>query len=102
MRVFALALVVFMAVGVNLPDGMIARMGFEPSYLLAALVALVIGWLMAHAHALLIVLVVILSFGANLPAEYAQRWNIDADYMLAALVAVVLLPVLERMIGWDE
>lgn len=102
MRVFALALVIFMAVGVNLPAGMIARLGFEPSYFMAALVALVIAWLMAHAHAFLIALVVILSFGANLPEEYAQRWNIDTDYMLAALVAVVLLPLLERMIGWDE
>lgn len=102
MRVLALALVIFMAIGVNLPHGMIARLGFEPSYMLAALVAVVMAWLMAHAHALLILLVVVLSFGANLPDEYAQRWNIETDYMLAALVAVVLLPLIERMIGWDE
>lgn len=102
MRFFALALVIFMAVGVNLPGGMIARLGFEPNYILAALLAVVVAGMMAQRHVLLIVLVVVLAVGANLPAEYAERLHLDPDYLLAALVAVVLLPVVERLLGWDE
>lgn len=85
-------LVLSMSIGVNLPDNMIARLGFQPDYLKVALAAWIITGLVVYRQLALIVLVVALCIGANLPVPLAEQFNINRDYMLAALVAIVILP----------
>lgn len=96
MRLLLVFLVLFMVIGVNLPESMIARLGFEPGFLKAALAAWVVAGLTFHERTALIVVVVALTIGANLPAGAAARLGIDPDVSLAALVALVLLPLLRH------
>lgn len=85
-----------MSIAVNLPDGMIARLGFEPDYLMAALVALVLaGFIISHRMAM-IVLVVAVCIGANLPLDMAERWGLDRDILVATLVAILFTQWLTR------
>ena len=93
MRFILVFLVLFMSIGVNLPEGIIARMGFEPNYLKAALAAWVITGLTVCHRLALIVLVTLLCIGANLPADWAAQLHINRDALLATLVAIVLTPL---------
>lgn len=102
MRFLALALVLFMALGANMPENMIARVGIEPNFLLAGLMAVAISGMVAHRHILLVILVIVTCVGANLSAEYAQQLGINRDYLMATLVAVVLLPVILKLFDWDD
>ena len=83
----------FLSIAINLPDSMIARLGFDPDYLMAALVAVAITGLTLHRRMLLVVLVVFCSIAANLPAEVVHGWGLDKDYIIATLAVLVLLPV---------
>ena len=96
MRFLLAFLILFMTIAVNLPDSVIARLGFEPNYLLAAMVAVVLAGLVQHRHLLSILLVVALSWGANLPADLAEHWSMDPDIFLAGLIAVVLTPMVAK------
>lgn len=98
MRFVLVFLVLFMAIGVNLPDNMLARVGLDPDYLKVALAAWTITALVFHERVALIVVVVALCVGANLPAEVAAGWGIDRDIALAGLVAVVLTPAFRRVL----
>lgn len=91
-------LTMFMSVGANLDEGFIARLGFHPDVLKAALVAFAITGLVAHWRLLAIALVVLLTIGANMPADVAARMGYDPDVMLAALVALVLTPLLRNQL----
>ena len=84
--------VMFMSIGINLPDGIIARLGMDPNYLIGALIALAITGLIAHRHLALIVLILLMCAGANLPADYAAQVGINRDVLTAGLVAFVLAP----------
>ena len=77
-----------MSIGANLSDGFLIRLGFDPSILLAGLVALVLTGLIAHRSLALIVLIVMVTIGANLPLDTATEMGYDPDYLLAALVAM--------------
>jgi len=88
-----------LSIGVNLSDGFLARMGFDPNLLMAAAVAFVITGLIVHRHLALVVSVVLLTIGANLPAATAASIGYDPDFMLAGLIAVVLLPLTRRLFG---
>lgn len=92
-------LVSFLAIGANLPESVVAQMGFDPDYLKAALAAWLITALVYHRHILLIVLVLVLVGAANLPAETAAQWGVDRTITLAALVALVLMP---KIVSWVE
>ncbi len=88
-----LFLVLFMTVSINLPGGMIARIGLDPGYLLAALVAIAVAGMVIHRHILLVLLVVLLTIGANLPEGASASLGIDRDYLIATLVGIVVLPL---------
>ncbi len=88
MKLFIVFVVVLLSVAVNLPDGMIARVGVDANWLLAALVAWVIAALVYHRRMAMIVIVVVLSFGANLPFDL----GIDRDILAGTLVAVLSVP----------
>jgi hypothetical protein len=97
---FALVfLVLFLVITTNLPSSVVAQMGFEPNYLLGALVAFVVTGLVAHHRIALIVVVVALAIGANLPEEVAGRLHVDRTVLLATLVALLLAP---RIIRWFD
>lgn len=91
--------VMYMSIGVNLPDGIIGRLGVDPNYLIGALIAFVLAGLIAHRHLALIVLVTLMCIGANLPADYAAQVGINRDVLTAGLVACILSPYL---IQWIE
>jgi hypothetical protein len=90
-------LVMYMSIGANLPDGVIARLGVDPNYLVGALFAFIITGLIAHRHLALIVLVILMCIGANLPADYAAQAGINRDVMMASLVTFALSPYIIRI-----
>lgn len=87
-----------MILGSNLPDNIIARLGFDSDYFLVALVAWVITALIAHRESTLIVLVVFMAIGANLPLETAEHLNLNRDILFAGLVAIIVIPFIARHI----
>lgn len=81
-----------LVLGSNLPDNLIARLGFDSGYFLAALVAWVITALIAHRKLALITLVVFIAIGANLPLETAEHLHLNRDVLFAGLVAIIVIP----------
>ena len=92
MRYALTFVVLLMAIGVNVPDNMLARLGIDTGYLLAALIAWVITGLIIHRRLALIVIVLLIALGANLPTDIATHMGIDRDYLTGTLVVVVLAP----------
>ena len=85
-------LIIFLSIATNLPDSMIARLGLDANYLLAALVAIAITGLIAHRHLLLVVLVLGCVVGANLPEDVIEYIGLDRDILFATLIALVVVP----------
>jgi hypothetical protein len=77
---------------INLPDSMIARLGLDANYLLAALAAIAIAGLLVHRRMLLIFLVLLCTIGANLPESVIEHIGIDRDILFATLIALVIVP----------
>jgi len=92
MKFLLVFLVMLMSIGVNLPAGALARMGLDPTWLLAALAAWIVTALVIHRRMALIVMVVLMSLVANMPMDV----GIDKDVLLGTLLAVVLTPYLAR------
>ncbi|MFQ5468918.1 MAG: hypothetical protein ACE5EH_01295 [Gammaproteobacteria bacterium] len=90
--------VLLMAIGINLPDGMIARFGVDPDFLLMSLIALCFTGLVVHRRLALIISVILLCAGANLPADYAVDVGIERDYLTASLMALIFSPYLMRWV----
>ena len=93
MKALLVFIVLFLTITINLPHGMIARVGFDANYLIAALAAVVITGLIMHRQLFLIVVVLFLCGAANMPGEMMQHWGLEKDYFLAVLIAMVVLPV---------
>lgn len=85
-------LVMFLSIAVNLPDGMISRLGFNANYLLAALVAVALTGLVVHRRLFLVVLVIVCTIGANLPVSVTDSMGVDRDILFATLIALVVIP----------
>ena len=90
-----IAMVIFMTIAINLPDNMISRLGFEPDYMLAALVAIVIAGLSVYRKLAGIVLITLMSLGANMPEGFLPI-DIDRDILTAALAVIVASPVASK------
>jgi hypothetical protein len=71
---------------------MIARLGLDANYLLAALAAIAIAGLLVHRRMLLIFLVLLCTIGANLPESVIEHIGIDRDILFATLIALVIVP----------
>ena len=91
-------LVLMIAIVINLEDNMIARLGFEPTFLKITLVAVVITGLVIHHNLALVVLVLFLSVGANMPAGFMLNFGIDRDILTGFLGAIILMPFIARII----
>ena len=85
-------LIIFLALAVNLPDGMLARIGLDANYLLAGLVAVALAGLLVHRRMLMVLLVVLCTIGANLPEDITEYLGLDRDILFATLIALVLIP----------
>ena len=94
MKFVLVFVVMLMTIAVNLPEGMIARLGLDPNWLKAALAAWILTALVAHRRMALIVLVVAMSLVANLPFNV----GVDKDILLGSLVALVVTPYLASWI----
>lgn len=92
LRYILVGLILFLILAVNLPEGLIFRLGMAPNVLLATLCSIVVTGLIAHRHLLLIALVLVCAAGANLPASVASQWGINRDILLATLVGLVIMP----------
>lgn len=86
-----------LSLGVNLEEGFLRRLGFDPDVLMLAVVAFVISGLVVHRRLALIVVVVLLAIGANAPPGVAESLGYDPDIALAALFGVVTVPYMARM-----
>ena len=85
-----------MSIAINLPDGMIARIGLDPDILKVALAAWIITGLTVHRRLALIALTLGLCFAANMPEPMARQLGVDRDYFLATLIALVVTGALLR------
>jgi hypothetical protein len=99
MQAVLVFLVLFLTISVNLPDSVIARLGFDADILMAALVAVVMTGLIQHKNLLLIILVVFCSIFANMPDETMKGWGLNSDYFFGILVALVITPIGAKMSG---
>lgn len=93
--------VLLVSLGANMPDGVIARLGLEPNYLIALGLCAVFTWLCVGRHTALLVAIAVLSIGANLTAASAEGMGLDRDVLAALMYSLVILPVLVNLIGWD-
>ena len=93
-----IALLLIMTAAINVEDNALARLGFESDYLMMALAAIVITFLIFHQGMMLVVLVLALSAGANLPEEVVASYGVDRDYILGVLGAVVIIPLVAKLL----
>jgi hypothetical protein len=99
MKSVLIFIILFLTIAINLPHGMIARMGFDADILIAVLIAIVLTGLLRQRQLFLVVLVVFCAAAANVPEEMVIEWGIDPDYFLGILVALVFLPIGAKMSG---
>ena len=99
MKAVLVFIILFLTIAVNLPHGMITRIGFDANYLMAALAAVVITGLVMHRQLFLIIIVLFLCGAANMPSEMMEAWGLEKDYFLAVLLAMVILPVGSKIAG---
>jgi len=90
-------LVLMIAIAINLEDNMIARLGFQPTFLIITLVAVVITGLVMHRNLALVVLVLFLSVGANMPAGFMLNLGIDRDILTGILGAIIVVPFIAKI-----
>lgn len=99
MKSVLIFIILFLTIAINLPHGMIARMGFDADILIAVLIAVVLTGLLQHRQLFLIILVVFCALAANVPEEMVRGWGLDPDYFLGVLIALVILPIGAKMSG---
>lgn len=83
------ALVTILAIVANLPDEVAARYELNQSYLLIALVVVLMFSLLRYVRFGLVLTTTILIIGANLPKHLANEWNVQPEIMLFALCIMV-------------
>jgi len=91
-------LVLMITAAINLEGNIIARLGFEPTYLIMALVAVVMTGLVMHRNLALVVLVLFLSIGANMPDGFMLNFGIDRDILTGILGAIILVPFIAKIV----
>lgn len=92
-------LVISLAIGVNMPDSILARYGIEASALTVALAAVALTGMIAYRRMSLVFVMVLLVVGANLPEGTAiMGYHIDREVMLATLIALIVIPVVQRQL----
>jgi hypothetical protein len=84
------SLVTLMSIGANLPESVISWIGFNQTYLLIGLIAVVVVSLVRYLKFTLVLVIAILAVGANLPSQMAEEVGVDPQIMLFALIAMVL------------
>ena len=99
MKIVLVFMILFLTIAINLPHGMISRVGFDANYLLAALAAVVLTGLLMHRQLFLVVLVIFACIAANMPNEVMQQWGLESNYFLAVLIALVVLPIGSKIAG---
>ena len=99
MKFVLVFVILFMTIAINLPTSVIARLGFEADYLIAALLAVVITGLIQHKKLFLVVIVMFCSIVANMPKEALVNWSMNPDYFFAILVGLILTPIGAKMSG---
>ena len=90
--------VLLLAIGANLSDGFLARIGLNADIMLVALGIFIVAGLIANQNLAFIVLVCAVAVAANLPEATARSIGYDPDLMLGLLVGLVLIPFLSRHI----
>ena len=80
-----------LGLGMNIEEGFLKRLGFDPDILMITAIAFVVTRLIAHRRLALIVAVILLTLGANVPQEEAARLGYDPDVLLAALFALITI-----------
>ena len=100
-RFILFSLIIFLSIAINMPDSMIARLGFDANYLFAALAAIVIAGLSVHRSMFLVVLILTCTIGANLPESVADHIGLDRDILFATLIALVIVPFIAGKIEFQ-
>lgn len=99
MQAIFVFIILFLTIAINLPHSIIARLGFHPDILIAALASVVITGLIRHRQLFLIILVIFCSIMANMPEDIMLGWGLDKDIFFGILVAMVLLPIGMKVSG---
>lgn len=96
LQVTLVTLVGLMAVAINLPDGILVRIGLDATALKATLLVLIFVGLVVYRGLALIVLTAMVVLGASLPAELAARWGLDRQALFYTLLLLVAIPLYVR------
>jgi len=99
MKSILVFIILFLTIAINLPHGMISRMGFDADILMAVLIAVVLTGLLRDKQLFLVVLVVFCVLAANVPDEMIKEYGLDSDYFLGVLIALVVLPIGAKVSG---
>lgn len=91
-------LVVMLAVGINMPDNMLARYGLESSFLTVALAAVALTGMIAYRNLGLVFAMLLLVVGANLPEGALFGYQVDREVVLATLIALIVIPFVQRQL----
>jgi hypothetical protein len=87
-----------LAIGINMPDNMLARHGIDSSLLTVTLAAVAFTAMVAYHKLGLALVMVALLIGANLPESIAQNLSVNRDVLLATLIALIVMPFVQRHI----
>ena len=93
MKSILIFIILFLTIAINLPHGMIYRLGFNADVLVTVLIAVVLTGLVRHRQLFLVILVVFCVLAVNVPEEMIMEWGMDPDYFLGILAALVILPI---------
>jgi hypothetical protein len=93
LRACAVFFILFFVLAINMPHGLVVRLGLGENYLLAALVAAILSGLTMRRRPFVIALVILCCVFVNMPIEIINNMGFNKDYFLAALLGMVLVPV---------
>jgi len=96
MKMVAIAILVFITIGISLSMILLDQFGVERNYLFIGLGALVITALVAFRGALLIAIILILSLAINMPEEFLDQYYLDRDVLIVVVIMMVSFPLIYR------
>ena len=96
MKMVAIAILVFITIGISLSMILLDQFGVERNYLFIGLGALVITALVAFRGALLIAIILILSLAINMPEEFLVQYYLDRDVLIVVVIMMVIFPLIYR------
>jgi hypothetical protein len=89
-------LVLFISLGTNIEDNIIARMGLGSNYGYVIFTAMLITLLVVNRHALMVISILFFCLNANMPIDFELNLGFDRDYYTGLMIALIIQPLATR------